>query len=164
MKKYIPYIIFASTLSVATANATEFKLANLFKPKTENKANWKLFSTARIGSNTRVANTAERHINTHYNRGVKAQCAAFVGHVVIKSGYTPPRGYAKCTNWLSWGKRGSIATLRRGDIIIYSKSSSGYNHIGIYDGNGQIIHRPTRSAPVRKMNYRYRSILAVRRP
>ena len=30
-------------------------------------------------------------------------------------------------------------------------------------GNGQIIHRPTRSKPVGKLNYKYRKIIGVRR-
>lgn len=109
-----------------------------------------------------VANKAESWEGRHYNKGVSAQCAAFVGHVVRSSGKTPPSGYQKCTNWLKWGKPVSRANLKRGDVIIYSKSN-GYNHIGIYVGNGQIIHRPTRSKSVRRLKYNYRSILAIRR-
>lgn len=127
------------------------------------------FSVISTSGNTsikkhRIATTAEGYIGKHYRRGVSAQCAGFVGHIITSCGYRPPNDHLKCTSWLNWGKRGSVSSLQRGDIIIYSRNRSGYNHIGIYDGNGKIIHRPTRTSPVRRLNYNYRSIISVRRP
>lgn len=109
-----------------------------------------------------LANNAEKWEGAHYKRGQAARCADFVGYIVSKSGKTPPTGYQKCTAWLKWGKPVSKVNLKRNDVIIYTKSN-GYNHIGIYDGNGMIIHRPTRSKTVRKLKYNYRPILAIRR-
>lgn len=148
MIKYIQYIA-VGVLSLTTlCEGDEFSLKKIFTPP----------------ATSRIALNAEHYIGKHYRYGVSAQCAAFVGHIVSKCGYSIPRNPAKCTSWLSWGKRGSVSSLRRGDIIIYSKNSSGYNHIGIYDGNGKIIHRPTKSSPVRRLSYNYRSIISVRRP
>ena len=110
-----------------------------------------------------VANKAEDWEGKHYNKGVTAQCAAFVGHVVKQSGKTPPVEDQKCTNWLKWGKPVNKANLRRGDIIIYARSGK-YHHISIYLGDGYAMHRPTRSKTVRKIKYNYRSIIAIRRP
>jgi|GEM_PF-3606735 len=109
-----------------------------------------------------IAAKAEAWEGKYYKRGVSAQCASFVGAVVKSTGRLPPKGYEKCTNWNNWGIAVAIRNRKRGDIIIYSKSGR-YNHIGIYDGRGKIIHRPTRSRPVQKLKYNYRRILAVRR-
>lgn len=109
-----------------------------------------------------LATKAEKWEGSHFKRGQSARCADFVGHVVKDNGGTPPSGYQKCTKWLKWGISVKQSNLKRGDIIIYSKSG-GYNHIGIYDGKGKVIHRPTSSKTVRKMNYKYRSILSIRR-
>ena len=109
-----------------------------------------------------LADKAERWEGRHFNYGKTAQCAAWVGDVVKQSGGTPPSGYAKCTRWLSWGKSVPASMMRRGDIVIYASNGS-YNHIGIYKGNGKIVHRPTRYAKVRTMNVHYRRILGVRR-
>jgi len=109
-----------------------------------------------------VANKAENWEHKHYKKGQGSRCADFVGHVVKSAGGSPPAGYQKCTSWLKWGKQVNIVNLKRGDIIIYSKVN-GYNHIGIYDGNGKIIHRPTRSKTVRRMDYKYRRIIGIRR-
>jgi cell wall-associated NlpC family hydrolase len=149
-------LLFFTTIS----KGQEFFLKNIFSPPaTSSNSN----NTNKI-KNIRIASSAENYIGKHYRRGVSAQCAAFVGHIVSTCGYNIPSNYAKCTSWLNWGNRGSINSLRRGDIIIYSKNSSGYNHIGIYDGHGKIIHRPTRSSPVKKLSYNYRSIIGIRRP
>ena len=160
MKKYIQYIV-VGVLSLTTlCEGDEFSLKKIFTPPATSSSSSNISSIKK----SRIAFNAEHYIGKHYRHGVSAQCAAFVGHIVSKCGYSVPRNPAKCTSWLSWGKRGSVPSLRRGDIIIYSKNSSGYNHIGIYDGNGKIIHRPTKSSPVRRLRYNYRSIISIRRP
>lgn len=146
MKKYIPYIISLKLFIACNLQGNEStKTINLFQQP-------------------QIANKAENYIGKYYKPGVSAQCAAFVGHIVSACGYNVPQNHAKCTSWTRWGRTVNISSLKRGDIIIYSRNSSGYNHIGIYDGSGHIIHRPTRSSPVRKLNYKYRSIISIRRP
>jgi len=113
-------------------------------------------------SPNKLAPAAESWEGKHFKQGQTARCADFVGTVVKSVGKQPPSGYQKCTSWLGWGSKISLDKIQKGDIVIYSKSG-GYNHIGIYVGDGQIIHRPTRSKTVRKINYKYRSIIGVRR-
>ncbi len=113
-------------------------------------------------SPNKIASTAESWEGRYFKQGQSARCADFVGTVVLKSGKIPPEGYQKCTSWLNWGKKVNLANIQKGDIVIYAKSGK-YNHIGIYDGDGKIIHRPTRSKVVGKMNYKYRRIIGVRR-
>lgn len=113
-------------------------------------------------SPNRISSTAESWEGRHFKQGQTARCADFVATVVSKSGKTPPAGYQKCTSWLNWGKKVSVDNIQKGDIIIYASNGS-YNHIGIYVGNGQIIHRPTRSKKVSRLNYKYRKIIGVRR-
>jgi cell wall-associated NlpC family hydrolase len=109
-----------------------------------------------------IASQAKKWENSYFRKGASAQCASWVGQVVKDCGKTPPSGYPKCTSWLGWGKSVSVSLIREGDIVIYAKSN-GYNHAAIYIGDGKVIHRPTRSAPVRTMGLHYRRILSVRR-
>lgn len=110
-----------------------------------------------------IASKAQRWNGKYYKKGVNAQCADFVGYVLKSTGKKPPSNYQKCTNWLSWGQNVNINNLKKGDVIIYSKNSYGYNHIGIYIGNKKIIHRPTKYRAVTTLNYNYRSIIGIRR-
>ena len=107
------------------------------------------------------ANTWE---GSHYRYGVTAQCANWVGTVVKSAGHTPPKGQAKCTNWLSWGTKVPVSMIRPGDIVIYARGSSGYHHIAIYKGQRKVVHRPTRRSTVQVMDLHYRRIIGVRRP
>ena len=114
-------------------------------------------------SSSPIALKAEQWNGKFYKKGVNAQCADFVGYIFKLSGKKPPANYQKCTNWLSWGKSVNINDLKKGDVIVYSKNSYGYNHIGIYIGNRKIIHRPTKYRAVTTLNYNYRSIIGIRR-
>lgn len=99
----------------------------------------------------------------HYQYGQGARCAAWVGAVMKSVGKKPPSGYYKCTNWLRWGTKSSVATIRPGDVVIYARSGR-FNHIGIYLGGGRVAHRPTRYSKVGTVSLHYRRIIGVRRP
>lgn len=122
-----------------------------------------VFSLFAFSNNSNIASNAESWEGKYYKQGQTARCADFVGSVVSKSGKKPPEGYAKCTSWLSWGQKVSVENIQKGDIVIYA-ASGGFNHIGIYVGNGEIIHRPTSSRRVSRLNYKYNKIIGVRRP
>lgn len=115
-----------------------------------------------FASTSQLANKAERYEGSYFKKGVSARCADFVGTVTKECGKTPPSGYQKCTSWLNWGQKVPLSQIKRGDIVIYAKSG-GYNHIGIYKGDGKVIHRPTRSKPVGTINLNYRKIIGIRR-
>jgi cell wall-associated NlpC family hydrolase len=121
-----------------------------------------LIASLFLFSSSSIATNAEKWEGKYFKQGQSARCADFVGQVVSQSKGTPPKNYQKCTSWLNWGKKVSVDKIQRGDIVIYASNGS-YHHIGIYVGNGQIIHRPTMSKPVTRLNYKYRKIIAVRR-
>ena len=121
-----------------------------------------IFSLFSSSPSNKLVSEAESWEGKYFKQGQTARCADFVGTVVSKSGKVPPKGYQKCTSWLKWGKPVNISSIQKGDIVIYAKSGQ-YNHIGIYVGDGMIIHRPTRSKKVGKLKYNYRKIIAVRR-
>ena len=52
---------------------------------------------------------------------------------------------------------GGVQNAQPGDIICYS------GHVGIYIGNGQIVHASTAATGIKVSNVSYRSVLAVRR-
>ena len=52
---------------------------------------------------------------------------------------------------------GGLGNAQAGDIVCYS------GHVGIYIGNGQIVHASTASTGIKVSNANYRNVLAVRR-
>ena len=53
--------------------------------------------------------------------------------------------------------QGGLANAQAGDIVCYS------GHVGIYIGNGQIVHASTRKTGIKVSNANYRTPVAVRR-
>ena len=52
---------------------------------------------------------------------------------------------------------GGLGNAQAGDIVCYS------GHVGIYIGNGQIVHASTAATGIKVSNANYRNVLAVRR-
>ncbi|MEU9441889.1 NlpC/P60 family protein [Streptomyces sp. NPDC048304] len=70
-------------------------------------------------------------------------CSGLVQAAYRSAGISLPRTtYAQ----INAGRRVTRSELRPGDLVFYY---SGVSHVGIYVGNGQIIHAPNPSAPVR---------------
>jgi cell wall-associated NlpC family hydrolase len=70
-------------------------------------------------------------------------CSGLVQAAYRSAGISLPRTtYAQ----INAGRRVSRSELQPGDLVFYY---SGISHVGIYVGNGQIIHAPNPSAPVR---------------
>ncbi|MEU7300667.1 NlpC/P60 family protein [Streptomyces sp. NPDC007206] len=70
-------------------------------------------------------------------------CSGLVQAAYRSAGISLPRTtYAQ----INAGRRVSRSELRPGDLVFYY---SGVSHVGIYVGDGQIIHAPNPSAPVR---------------
>ncbi len=110
-------------------------------------------------SGTQIANYACQYIGNPYVSGGTsltngADCSGFVYRVYSDFGYQLPRtSYAQ----RSAGYEVSYANAQPGDIICYS------GHVGIYIGNGKIVHASTPATGIKIGNATYREILTVRR-
>jgi cell wall-associated NlpC family hydrolase len=118
-------------------------------------------------TSSEIIASAKKWSGRHYRYGQSRQCANWVGHVIKDSGGIPPYGHSMARNWLEWGRPVLAVAIRPGDVVItWRGSRSGTaGHILIYIGDGQCIHRPTRSKAVCKTPLSlYKSkILGVRR-
>lgn len=64
------------------------------------------------------------------------------GRLPRRRGFLPRTTYAQ----IDAGRRVSRSELLPGDLVFFY---SGISHVGIYVGNGRMIHAPNPSAPVR---------------
>lgn len=106
-----------------------------------------------------IANYACQFIGNPYVAGGTsltdgADCSGFVMSVYQAFGYSLPRSsYAQS----GVGTAVSYAEAQPGDIIYYG------GHVGIYIGNGQIVHASTERTGIKITSATYRSIITVRR-
>lgn len=118
-------------------------------------------STSSSGSSKgqQIANYACQFIGNPYVAGGTsltngADCSGFVMAVYQAFGYSLPRSsYAQS----GVGKAVSYSEAQPGDIIYYG------GHVGIYIGNGQIVHASTERTGIKITSATYRSIITVRR-
>ncbi len=83
-----------------------------------------------------------------------ADCSGFTWRIYKDFGYSIPRtSYAQRTA----GTGVSYSEAQPGDIICYA------GHVGLYIGNGQIVHASTAKTGIKISRATYREILAVRR-
>ena len=111
------------------------------------------------GKGQSVANYAMQFIGNPYVYGGTsltngADCSGFVQSVYKNFGISLPRS---SSDQRSAGTSVSYANAQPGDIICYS------GHVGIYIGNGQIVHASSPSTGIKIGSATYRSILSVRR-
>lgn len=83
-----------------------------------------------------------------------ADCSGFTMSVYAHFGYSIPRtSYAQ----LNCGKAVSYSEAQPGDIMCYA------GHVGIYIGNGMIVHASTPATGIKTTPATYRQILSIRR-
>lgn len=111
------------------------------------------------GKGQDIANYACKFIGNPYVAGGTsltngADCSGFVMSVYKNFGISLPRSsYAQA----GVGKGVSYSEAKPGDIIYYG------GHVGIYIGNGQIVHASTERTGIKITAATYRSIITVRR-
>lgn len=111
------------------------------------------------GKGQQIADFACKYIGYPYVAGGTsltngADCSGFVMAVYQAFGYSLPRSsYAQS----AVGKSVSYSEAQPGDIIYYG------GHVGIYIGNGQIVHASTERTGIKITSATYRSIITIRR-
>ena len=83
-----------------------------------------------------------------------ADCSGFTWAVHKAFGITIPR---VSRDQAKSGKSVSIGSIQSGDIIYYG------DHVGIYIGNGKIVHASSKTTGIKISSYTYRPPLCVRR-
>lgn len=111
------------------------------------------------GKGQQIADFACKYVGCPYVAGGTsltngADCSGFVMAVYQAFGISLPRtSYAQSTV----GRGVSYSDAQPGDIIYYG------GHVGIYIGNGQIVHASTERTGIKITSATYRSIITVRR-
>lgn len=106
-----------------------------------------------------IANFACQYVGYPYKAGGTsltegADCSGFVWAVYKAFGYSLPRSsYAQS----GAGTAVSYSDAQPGDVIYYG------GHVGIYIGNGRIVHASTERTGIKTESATYRSIITVRR-
>ena len=106
-------------------------------------------------TNSKIAEAAEGMVGKQFKPTEDARCADFVSHAIDKSG-TNPDGFSPTVRARDFGKMGAekidFKDLKAGDIVAFndtyrkSPDKDHHTHVGIYAGNGEFIHRPTKAA------------------
>lgn len=119
-------------------------------------------STQAAGSSlgSKIANYALQFVGNPYVYGGTsltngADCSGFVMSVYQNFGISLPRTSGE-QGQCGWDV-GGLGNAKAGDLVWYS------GHIGIYIGNGQIVHASSPSTGIKVSNANYRTILSVRR-
>lgn len=133
----------------------------------------------------KVLEVARSWVGYEFRPGQTAQCANFVRSVFDEAGVyvgvaahpddeklipNDPKGasYADSFAGDDVGDRVPIDKPEPGDIVMYKNTYGNYpegviTHVAIYEGNDNIVHRPTSNAPVRRDYYKYMSVAEIRR-
>lgn len=120
-------------------------------------------ATASGGSETgnSVANYALQFVGNPYVYGGSSltngtDCSGFVMSVYANYGVSLPHSSSSLRSSGS-SVEGGLSAAQAGDIVCYS------GHVGLYIGNGQIVHASTAKTGIIVSNADYRQVLAVRR-
>lgn len=149
-----------------TSNKNTSSGSSQSRPSSGSKPSGQSGGTMESQSNTnsnlgqKIANYALQFVGNPYVYGGTsltngADCSGFVMSVYKHFGIHLPRTsgeQGKCGTNV-----GGIGNAKPGDLVSYS------GHIGIYIGNGQIVHASSAKTGIKVSNANYRTILSVRR-
>ncbi|MCS7170759.1 MAG: C40 family peptidase [Aquificaceae bacterium] len=99
-----------------------------------------------LASSEGVVLTALTYMERPYRFGAnelyRMDCSAFVQRVFEVNGIKLPRSTAEQA---SVGTLVSLSELKPGDLLFYSTYKKGPSHVGIYIGNGKMVHASERT-------------------
>lgn len=123
------------TQQVAPSAQTSAVPPGAYRPSTSKGA------TVQTGNG--IADTAQRYLGTPYVWGGESMdeggmdCSGFVYNALKDAGYNVGRTTAQ--GYRSYGTSVNKAEMQPGDLVFFGKDGNA-SHIGIYLGNGQMIH------------------------
>jgi len=91
-------------------------------------------------------------------------CGYAVGYIVKKTGGTPPKGYPRALSWKNFGKKVTLKTVRKGDVVVV-RTKRGH-HVTIFSrisGNKICGFGGNQSNRIKESCYSIKSIVAIRR-
>ena len=104
------------------------------------------------GSGSQIVNEAKKYLGYRYVYGGASpstgfDCSGFVYYVLKQNGYSP---YRTPVDQYKQGTYVTKANLEPGDIVFFAGtgSSNTISHVGIYVGDGQMIHSPNSRSTV----------------
>ena len=127
--------------------------------QSENTSGGSTTTASGSGNGAAIANYALQFVGNPYVFGGTsltngADCSGFTQSVHKHFGISIPRSSSAQANA---GKSVSLSALQAGDIIYYG------GHVGIYIGNGQIVHASTAKTGIKISSYTYRTPICARR-
>jgi cell wall-associated NlpC family hydrolase len=138
-------VIKTKVLTTAVALLTIFFVT---LPAAQGQANAREIQEATITSE--VIGVAEKYIGTPYCRGGAGpqcfDCSGFVKYIYLQKGIDLPR---TSTQQYMATKRISKSEAIPGDLVFFHYRSGYIHHVGIYAGDGKVLHSPKRGQDVR---------------
>lgn len=114
-----------------------------------------------------IVNQASKEIGDPYVFGTEGpntfDCSGLVQYVFKKFGIKTPR---VARDQAHFGQAVSRSKLQAGDLIFFDWNGGGADHVGIYAGNGEMIHAPNSRSKVKRVkltNYYWANASAYRR-
>ena len=106
-----------------------------------------------------IANYAVQFVGNPYVWGGTsltngADCSGFTMSVMAHFGVSLPHSSAAQA---SCGKSIKSSQMRPGDLVFYSGSGGGINHVALYIGNGQVVHASSKRTGIKISSWNYRS-------
>jgi cell wall-associated NlpC family hydrolase len=118
-------------------------------------------ASAATPESLQVIASGKEHIGTPYRYGAPAgityafDCSSFVQYVFNQFGVDLPR---TSISQAYTGQKVDKAYLSVGDLVFFNTSGSGISHVGIYAGNGKMLHASSKKGiTLSNMNSTYYS-------
>ena len=147
--------------AAALAAQAQWQQAENTTPAGDSAHQYTVPDIAGSGMGSSVAQYACQFVGNPYVYGGSSltggtDCSGFVMSVYAHYGVSLPHSSSGDRN-MGYAVEGGLAAAQPGDIICYS------GHVGIYIGNGQIVHASTSRTGICIGSATYRQVLAVRR-